>query len=406
MKFNWLLATAVLAIGLAGCESDKAISTPVGCASDSACDDGVPCTLDRCDPLTKRCVHSPKTCEDGDACTVDTCAADTGECQHAALTCDDLDKCTTDTCEPAVGCVFTHVACLGRGDLCSVPTCIPETGACADLPKDCEDNNACTADACEATSGNCTHSPVDDGSPCSVGANYADVSQCRAGACVPDSALAPGVFRIATITLVSPDVTFDLGNGPEGVNDAISTFLTGELDQFKGGGLVAVLDPLHFGETGSSLRFGEGDCRMNGTTTVWCGLLAGGKNAVFEYVSQKSTGECSTTPAVPAPCFQTPEVPFDLSQILPDYFPNPTSPVQGQAFGGLPGDPVSGISNGFLAGFVPKTIVDGLSADLAGRTVTGAELLANVATITQGGVEGYEVLVAFTAIRTALKPSN
>lgn len=59
------------------------------------CDDKNDCTIDECDPETKRCEHTPKElskceeCKDGKIVDKD---------------CDDGDKCTIDWCDPDVGC--------------------------------------------------------------------------------------------------------------------------------------------------------------------------------------------------------------------------------------------------------------------------------------------------------------
>lgn len=117
-----------------------------------SCDDSNPCTDDRYDPSTQRCVHTANeaTCDDGNACTVnDRCRQ--GVCGGEARVCDDHNPCTDDLCSPATGCQF-------------VPTQI------------CDDNNPCTEDICLGKD-QCEHRPLPAGSVCR------DVNPCAGDRC-------------------------------------------------------------------------------------------------------------------------------------------------------------------------------------------------------------------------------
>ncbi len=86
--------------------------------------------------------------------------------------------------------------CYGSGSLCTNArqccsgtctnrVCAPEVDLCA--TKNCDDGNDCTIDSCVA--GNCTHTPVNKGTPCGPGGWM----QCDAtGQCVPPLMCNPG----------------------------------------------------------------------------------------------------------------------------------------------------------------------------------------------------------------------
>jgi hypothetical protein len=86
--------------------------TDAGCRSAPDCDDGVPCTLDLCDPDLRFCRHllDDTACDDGLFCT------------------------GTETCAPT-GCVTTPRAC-GDGVSCTVDTCDEQADACLHTPDD------------------------------------------------------------------------------------------------------------------------------------------------------------------------------------------------------------------------------------------------------------------------------
>jgi hypothetical protein len=71
-----------------------------GCKSDMDCDDGIPCTVDQCDPNALLCRHllDDTVCDDGLFCTGDeTCTAN--GCVTTPRSCADAVSCTVDTCD-------------------------------------------------------------------------------------------------------------------------------------------------------------------------------------------------------------------------------------------------------------------------------------------------------------------
>ena len=198
------------------------------------------------DGLTKRCVATPKanttTCNDGDACTTGdtcqngtctgtsvtcsasdqchvagTCDSSTGQCSNPTKTdgtgCNDGDACTSgDSCQSGT-CGGTPVTC-SASDQCHVAgTCDPGTGQCSNPSAangtGCNDGNACTqtdtcqngmcsggnpvvcsaggqcesAGTCDPASGQCSQSPVQDGTACSDGNACTTGDSCQSGSC-------------------------------------------------------------------------------------------------------------------------------------------------------------------------------------------------------------------------------
>ncbi len=126
------------------------------------CDDNNPCTEDGCDIAAGECTHEAikegTSCSDEDACNGnEVCTG--GTCLSGApIVCDDANGCTVDSCDKDLGCLNEPVI---------------DGAGCLD------DGNPCTADSCE--SGQCTHSPVENGSPCS--AIGACLAACLGGVC-------------------------------------------------------------------------------------------------------------------------------------------------------------------------------------------------------------------------------
>ena len=68
-----------------GCtQFDTCSETVCSGANPVVCQDGVPCTIDACDPKTGKCTYvlDVALCDDGDACTLDTCDLVTKACSH------------------------------------------------------------------------------------------------------------------------------------------------------------------------------------------------------------------------------------------------------------------------------------------------------------------------------------
>lgn len=134
------------------------------------CDDGVSCTVDACDEVTRVCAAPPNDglCNDSSVCNgAETCGA--AGCQPGTpLNCNDSNACTTDGCDPVSGCSATPITC-NDGNACTTDSCDPVTG-CAATPVACTDNNECTNDACDPVTGcaftNRTGACTDDGNAC------------------------------------------------------------------------------------------------------------------------------------------------------------------------------------------------------------------------------------------------
>jgi hypothetical protein len=197
----------------------SAYQPQVSACAPGVCDDGDPCTIDRCDPISGRCLHLAEACDDDNPCTSDTCDPADGTCTHAPVICDDGNACTEDACDEAYGtCRFTPVpdgagcddgsactvrdTCLGGvcagvpqvacddGDPCTVDTCDPATGQCVSAPLSCDDGNPCTGDSCDSAGGGCVHHyavigwPCDDGDACTTGETCNADGQCAPAATV------------------------------------------------------------------------------------------------------------------------------------------------------------------------------------------------------------------------------
>ncbi len=88
--------------------------------------------------------------------------AQNGECAETKL--DDKTNCDDDN------------ACTS-GEQC-------ENGDCkGGTAKDCDDGDQCTADACDTLNGDCTHTPVDDGTACKDDDPCTGNTACKAGKC-------------------------------------------------------------------------------------------------------------------------------------------------------------------------------------------------------------------------------
>ena len=194
----------------------ECVGTPVDC------DDVNPCTADTCDLASGQCVHQAVggSCDDGDPCTVaDTCQA--SQCIGQVVSCDDGNWCTMDACDRVLAkCVHTILSsgcsdCTTDGDCndqneCTVDSCVnlacqflaaADGTGCEDGnpctagdgcvgtvckgggATSCDDGNVCTDDNCVPGEGGCVHSfnqaPCSDGDSCTLG------DHCVNGGCVP-----------------------------------------------------------------------------------------------------------------------------------------------------------------------------------------------------------------------------
>ena len=183
----------------AGCEVGQCVQAHVTttCQPDSN-----ECTNDlACDPTTGQCPHPPKpdstpcTDSDGNACT--TAGCEVGECvqTHVTTTCQpDSNDCTQDlACNPATGacnhppkpdstpCGDTDQnACTTAG--CEAGQCV-QTHVSTTCPPD---SNECTLDPpCNPATGQCTHPPAADSTPCTdTDSNACTAAGCESGQCV------------------------------------------------------------------------------------------------------------------------------------------------------------------------------------------------------------------------------
>lgn len=170
---------------------DPLNGTCQGFGAAPSCNDGVPCTLDFCNPNTDSCDHAPENfgCVDGDFCNGVEYCHPLLDCQPGTPPdCDDGVACTVDSCnESTDGCDHTpdDNAC-SNGQFCDgVELCHPINGCQPGTPPNCNDGVACTIDACDEFNDVCTHTP--DDAPCNDqqfcnGVEYCDpLAGCRAG---------------------------------------------------------------------------------------------------------------------------------------------------------------------------------------------------------------------------------
>jgi hypothetical protein len=156
-----------------------------------SCNDGIPCTVDSCDPASDACIHVPSdfTCNDNVFCNgTETCSATQGCLPGTPPVCDDGLACTVDVCSPASdSCVSTpdHGAC-SDGLYCNgEEVCNPVTGCGPGVAPGCDDGIACTIDGCDEATDSCLHAPNDavcsDGQYCN-GVEVCDpINGCQSG---------------------------------------------------------------------------------------------------------------------------------------------------------------------------------------------------------------------------------
>ncbi len=309
-------------------------------------------------------------CDDSDPCTEDSCDADEGKCAHEAKSCDDDDKCTTDSCDAA-------------------------TGDCANDAKTCDDGDPCTVDSCDAATGECATAPADDGTECDDGFASTTDDVCTAGKCAGTVSAEATLFRVNEITLLAPEITYDLAGTPTVINDLLGGFMTAELGKNDWEFLFSVL-PLEPGLP-ATFHFGEGGCDYTDDTPSACSFNAEGRQATFADVDQKTEGTCGTTDEA-APCFVSGAGQFSLSDIDPAHFGEDAPDIDGIVFGAYTGDPIDTI-NGTVEGFLPKATLEesNLSFEIGETTLTAQEFIADIPTETVDGVEGWTVRVGVVA---------
>ena len=259
------------------------------------------------------------------------------------------------------------------------------------VPATCDDGNVCTVDTCDAAEAACSSVPVDDGLPCDDGDAGTAFDRCVSGAC---TGIAPTTWRVLSLTVEAPEVTYE----GERMNELLSALLTAEASG-SDWGLLFRADPFDPANPAPfSLQFGEGKCNASGTA---CALLPDGGTAHFDGVTYAAHGICGTNPALPSPCFLTPNGTFALDAVAPQLFPAGLPEVEGYALGTFPDGPQGGVEPGLVLAFLPTSLAEGaaLSFELGGATYTAADFVKDVPTEINDGVEGWWVRLSFSAVR-------
>ncbi len=148
------------------------------------CNDGNTCTNDSCDTKTGKCVYAPNAfnCTDGNACTYnDACTG--GGCKGTAISCNDGNLCTSDSCDSVKGCQYVAanqgVSCTDGNACTDSDAC--SNGKCVGKGITCSDGNPCTTDTCNTSTGcafQAFNGPCNDGNNCTIGDN------CTGGKCI------------------------------------------------------------------------------------------------------------------------------------------------------------------------------------------------------------------------------
>lgn len=164
------------------------------------CNDNKQCTTDSCNQETGLCINDPAplsgtSCSDGVNCTTDDKCDATGACVGVVNTCADGNACTDDRCVEATG-LCTNESAVMEGLGCSDNNACTQNdkcaaGVCLGTAKSCVDTNDCTADGCDSGTGECTHTPTNQGYSCLYPSNGAGAQDpctpngsCNSGVCV------------------------------------------------------------------------------------------------------------------------------------------------------------------------------------------------------------------------------
>ncbi|MSP24896.1 MAG: hypothetical protein EXR75_06955, partial [Myxococcales bacterium] len=170
---------ATLAVGLAvfagfsGCSLPRGGTLAQDCTANVQCDDLNPCTTDTCaeDGVCVLVVDETLApSQIGADCKRLECqAGEPVEVADDSDVADDQEPCTTDAC---AGDVTTHTP-LDDGAACAVGANAGTCGAgkceiectAADAVEKCDDKNGCTTDSCNVGAGSCEHAPLDNVAP-------------------------------------------------------------------------------------------------------------------------------------------------------------------------------------------------------------------------------------------------
>ena len=155
-----------------------------------ACSDNQPCNASSCDPASGNCKIVKQTggCDDGNPCTQGEACKSGASCSGGSpVDCSDGLPCTLDSCNPEIGCVHNPVPV---GDKCATNSVCLASGACVislacqGMPALCDDGESCTIDFCDAGAG-CLHFNADDKSHCDDGDTCTPMAteKCISGKC-------------------------------------------------------------------------------------------------------------------------------------------------------------------------------------------------------------------------------
>jgi hypothetical protein len=233
---------------------------PGCCKAAEDCDDGVPCTIDECNPTKSECLHSFETnkccvtvddCAEADVCDLALCAGH--ECIYPVVQSSQGCECSTNLdCADGSACT---------DDVCSDGICVYEpSGAvgCCVTAADCDDGEALSADQCHA--GICWSGPLS----CLTDGDCVGPNACSSGSCLE------GVCSYASECCL---LDSECDDGQAATND-----------QCIDGSCVSMLD-----EEGAECA-SDGDCVSENACAVGTCVIAAGK--------------CSFAPAVLAGCCQ------------------------------------------------------------------------------------------------------
>ena len=150
-------------------------------------DDGNPCTVEKVDKRTGKCVSEFLcTAMKPRKCTTVKCerlSNTSAVCTRIYDTCDDLNPCTIDSCSPKDGCVHAPKFCAAGSHcnnttgLCDVEqsvavdpcvayeisacvSCEMTPSGCVCTTNTCDDSDSCTTDTCNKTTGMCSNVPI------------------------------------------------------------------------------------------------------------------------------------------------------------------------------------------------------------------------------------------------------
>lgn len=273
--------------------------TPTTCTSDADCDDGIPCTVDLCDPDEGTCTSTPDDalCNDGLFCNgQETCAPASGCQAGTPVQCNDTVSCTSDTCNEAL-------------DACEF---VPQDGACdngafcdgeetCDPALDCVAGSAPCSGGCDETSDQCIDVSCTDGisngdetgvdcggsvcpacpngEPCSID-DDCQSGNCSSGVCAPPSGTVQASLSFSTdwgggycaVLNVTNQASLPTTNWSATIDTHGTTLYTSWNGTFSGAtGILSILpigwnNVIQPGSTDSSVGFCAN--RLNGGTAL------------------------------------------------------------------------------------------------------------------------------------------